>query len=103
MVIFNSYVTHYQLCNNFKAVTAASQVHRVAADAECGYRFFVDAKHERFREVDGKQDVKRRAATNGWVHPMGRYESKHHVSMWLNKVEYAKIGLRHYIKITTIL
>ena len=85
----------------------------MAADAECGYRFFVDAKHERFREVDGKQDlprevtgktdVKRRAATNGWVHPIERYESKDHVSMWLNKVEYAKLGLRHYIKITTVL
>eukprot|EP00435_Cladocopium_sp_Y103_P008495 s1926_g2.t1 len=34
-------------------------VHRVAADAECGYRFFVDAKHERFREVDGEQDLQR--------------------------------------------
>jgi len=31
--------------------------HRVAADAEFGYRFFVDAKHERYREVDGQQDT----------------------------------------------
>ena len=29
----------------------------MAANAECGYRFFVDAKHERFREVDGEQDL----------------------------------------------
>ena len=29
----------------------------MAADAECGYRFFVDAKHERFREVDSEQDL----------------------------------------------
>ena len=28
----------------------------MAADAEFGYRFFVDAKHERYREVDGQQD-----------------------------------------------
>ncbi|CAJ1392416.1 unnamed protein product [Effrenium voratum] len=32
-------------------------VHSIAADPECGYRFFVDAKHERYREVDGHQET----------------------------------------------
>lgn len=36
-----------------------SKEHRVAADAEFGYRFFVDAKHERYREVDGQQDPRK--------------------------------------------
>ena len=50
--------------SNFR-VTLVTQVHRVAADAECGYRFFVDAKHERFREVDGEQDLVDGDSENG--------------------------------------
>ena len=29
----------------------------MAGDAECGYRFFVDAKHEHYRQVDGQQET----------------------------------------------
>lgn len=34
----------------------STKLHNVAGDPEYGYRFFVDAKHERYREVDGEQE-----------------------------------------------
>ena len=43
----------------------STEVHNVAGDPEYGYRFFVDAKHERYREVDGEQERWSDLSTHG--------------------------------------
>ena len=58
-IYIGNMITYTRLILYLGRTWALVQVHSIAADPECGYRFFVDAKHERYREVDGHQEWER--------------------------------------------